>query len=236
MGGKGYLENLRHEGNGNGEEEQRRHSDKPRDRSAQPATAADEGSKEGDRLKEQRDEEEGPSEAPHVEVVEARGATAVAADQLVGGPRGVRRPGAADGRVGPRAAAVGVVLAADAEEGPLRDVPGAGDAGGVGAEEVDFVEGSDVRYGGEDDEPEHDEGAGNEEEGHEPEGRTCRTPWLVIGTALKFEVYATYELHPYCSNSSREPIYVEWCPQHGGWEGWILLPDQIVVSRTWSGR
>jgi hypothetical protein len=47
----------------------------------------------------------------------------------------------------------------------LGDGAGAGDAGGVGAEEVGLVEGSCVGDTGEDGEEEEDEGAGDEDEG-----------------------------------------------------------------------
>jgi hypothetical protein len=48
----------------------------------------------------------------------------------------------------------------------LGDGAGALDAGGVGAEKVGLSEGRGVGYAREDDEPEEDEGAGEEEEGY----------------------------------------------------------------------
>lgn len=93
-----------------------------------------------------------------------RATTMASNDVLRGVPR-TAAPGLSKRRRRTSATAAVVVLAAEVEVGPLGDGAGAGDAGGVGAEEVGLVEGSCVGDTGEDGEEEEDEGAGDEDEG-----------------------------------------------------------------------
>lgn len=80
------------------------------------------------------------------------------ADQVSGRIVRVGRPGSfAEGRGRAGVAAVKIVKAAVAEVGPLGAGAGTGDAGGVGAEEVDVIEGCVVGDASEDDEPEEEE-------------------------------------------------------------------------------
>lgn len=132
--------------------------------SAQTATTSQERGKESQRSEEQGHKDEDPAKAPHVVVILARGITTMATDERVRGVLGVAVPGFAKGRRGTSRAAVLIVAAAEVEIGPLGDVAGAGDAGGVGAEKVDLVERGDVADAGEDDEPQEEEGAAEEDD------------------------------------------------------------------------
>ena len=84
--------------------------------------------------------------------------------QLLGNILRISIPGLAKRRRGPRLAAVGILLAAHVKVSPAGDIAGAGDAAGVGLEEVGLVEGRAVGDAGEDEEEEEEEGGGGEEE------------------------------------------------------------------------
>ena len=121
------------------------------------SAAGQEGSEEGQGHEEEGHEDEDPGEPPHVVVVEARGVAAVAPDEAVRGVVGAAVPGLAKGGSRTGRAAVIVVAAAEVEVGPLGDVAGAGDAGGVGAQEVDVVQRGAVGDARENDEPQQEE-------------------------------------------------------------------------------
>lgn len=161
---------IRHQGHGNAGAEKRTHGEECRDGGTQTSAASQEAREEGARLKEQSDEEEDPAKPPEVVILLGGGVIAAAADERAGRVLGVRVPGLAKGGRGTGLAAVVVALAAEVKVGPLGDVAGAGDAAGVGAEEVDLVEGRGVFYAGEDEEPEEEEGAGHEDEGSDAQG------------------------------------------------------------------
>lgn len=88
----------------------------------------------------------------------------MAADELGRGAAGVARPGITERKCRARGAAVGVVETTSLEVGPLRDRPGALDAGRVGAEEVGLAERRGVCDAGEDDKPQEDKGAGEQKQ------------------------------------------------------------------------
>lgn len=164
---------ARRQGHGDGKAQQGEARDKVRNGGAQAAAAGEEAGEEGERLEEEGEEQEDPAEAPQVVEAGRGGAAAEAADELRGRVGGAAVPGEAEGGRGAGAAAVAVVRAADVEVGPLGDVAGAADAAGRGLQEVGPVEGRRVGDAGEDDEEEHDEGAGEQHEGHEAEAGVC---------------------------------------------------------------
>lgn len=161
------------EARGDGVEEQRDAGDDEGDGGAEAAAAGEEAREEGEHLEEEGDQDEDPAEAPHVEVVVRGGAAAVATAQVVGDVAGVGGPGPAQGEAGLGARAVLVVVAADVEVGPLRVGARAGDAVGVGAQEVRLVEGRRVGHAREDDEEEEEDGGGEHDEAAEAEGEVC---------------------------------------------------------------
>lgn len=71
-------------------------------------------------------------------------------------------PGKPEGDGGVSISAIVIVEATDEEICPLRDVTGAGDAAGVGAKIVCLSEGGIMRDAGEDDEPDEQDGGGEE--------------------------------------------------------------------------
>lgn len=141
-------ERVEEEGDGAGE---------TADGGTETSAAGQEGSEEGQGHEEEGHEDEDPGEPPHVVVVEARGVAAVAPDEAVRCIVRAAVPGLTEGRSRTGRAAVIVVAAAEVEVGPLGDVAGASDAGGVGAQEVDVVQGSGVGNAREDDEPQQEE-------------------------------------------------------------------------------
>lgn len=135
-GGRGGGD-KRHQRHGHTPKKQRHARHQPRDRAAQPPAAREETREERRRLKEERDQVHDGAEAPHVPVGGAGGAAAVRADERRRRADRVGAvPGRAEGEGGCGGAAVEVRGAADAEVRPLRDVARAGDARGVGAQEV----------------------------------------------------------------------------------------------------
>ena len=177
---KGGGDNIRHEDCCNGGKEEGDEGDEGGDGGPETAAAGQKGGEEGERLEEEGDEEKGPAEAPHVVVVERGGVAAVAADEAGGDAAGPAVPGLAEGRGGTGVAAVVVVAAAEEEVGPLGHVAGAGDARGVGAEEVGLAERGAIGDAGEDDEPEEHEGGGVEEEGSGAQDGVCGGVSLVV--------------------------------------------------------
>lgn len=121
--------------------------------SSQASAAGQKRGKPGHRGEEEGDQDEHPAEAPHIVVILARGIAAMAADETVRSTIGAAIPGLAKGRSRPRRAAVVVVLAAEVEVRPLGDIARSGDAGSVGAQEVDLVERRDVADARENNEP-----------------------------------------------------------------------------------
>lgn len=77
----GWEKNVRHQRNGNGQEEQRNRGEEPGKRGTQPAAQRQEAREESDNLKEERDQEEHPSKPPHIPVIRRRGITAMVAHQ-----------------------------------------------------------------------------------------------------------------------------------------------------------
>lgn len=159
------MENVRHERSSGREEEQSNEGEHAGDGSTKTSTASQEGAEEGEDLEEQGNQEEDPAEAPHVEVVRARGTTGMLANDLLRSVPRTSIPSLAEGGRRTCATAVGVVFTTEVEVGPLGDVAGTADAGGVGLEEVGLVERCGVAHAGEDGEEEEDEGAGDENEG-----------------------------------------------------------------------
>jgi hypothetical protein len=149
------------------------------DGSTKTSTASQEGAEKGENLEEQGNQEEDPAEAPHVEVVRARGTTGVLADDLLGSVPRTSIPSLAEGGRGTCATAVGVAFTTEVEVGPLGDVAGTCDAGGVGLEEVGLVERCGVAQTGEDGEEEENEGAGDEDEGSDCQRSVWRR-WLAM--------------------------------------------------------
>lgn len=149
-GGWGYV---RHQGHGNAGAEKSTHGEKGRDGGTQTSAASQETREEGARLKEEGDEEEDPTKPPEVVELLGSGVIAAAADERAGRVLGVGVPGLAKGWRRTSLAAVVVAFAAEVEVCPLGDVAGTGDATGIGAEEVDLVEGRGMFYAGEDEEP-----------------------------------------------------------------------------------
>lgn len=147
-------EGGRHERRGNREEEERDRGHHAREGGTQASEAGQEAGEEGDDGEQEREKVEDPAEPPQVEVRVARRAASVGADEALRQvrARGVLPPGPADGRVWPSVAAAPVTLAANPEEGPLRDRAGAADGRGVGAQEVGLSERRRPRRAGEDDE------------------------------------------------------------------------------------
>lgn len=140
------------------------------DGGAEAAAAGKQAGEEGEDLEEEGDEEEDPAKAPEVEVGLGGRVVAVGAFKSAGDVGGVAIPGLAKGRRRTSDAAVIVVLAAEEEVGPLGDVASAGDARGVGAQEVDEVERDAVGQAGENDEPEQEKGAGKQDEPDNAQG------------------------------------------------------------------
>lgn len=172
-------EYIRHQGHCNRGAQQSQAREASRDGSAKTATASEETGKEGDRLKEEGDEDKHPSETPEQKVLGRGAVTITAADQRVRCTGGVRAPGATDGGSRTSTAAILVSSTADVEKGPLGDVAGAGNVACVGAEEVGLVEGRGVVKARENNKPEEEEGRGEENEGREAEGSVCM-PRLVV--------------------------------------------------------
>ena len=166
---------VRHERNSDAGEEQRDQGDKSRDGSAKSSTAGQKAREEGGNGKEQGNQEEDPSEPPQVVVLFRSGIIARVSHELAGRTTGIRAPGLAKGGRWTSLAAVLVVGSAEVEVGPLGDVAGAGDALGLGLEEVGLVEGGCVCDAGEDDEEEHYNGSGDEDEGGNAKGAIWRT-------------------------------------------------------------
>lgn len=73
-------------------------------------------------------------------------------------------PGKPEGNGGMRISAILVVETTDEEVCPLGDGSGTSDAAGVGAEIVCLSEGGIIRDAGEDDEPDEQDGGGEEDE------------------------------------------------------------------------
>jgi hypothetical protein len=166
----GLDEGDGHEHGGNRVEEEGSKGDEAGDGGAQTTAAGEEAGEEGQGLEEEGDDEEDPAEAPQVVVVVRGRVAAIAADKRARGFRRAAVPGLAEGGRGVRTAAVLVAVAAEVEVGPLRDGTGAGDAVGVGPEEVGFVEGRVAGDAREDDEPQEQEGAREEDEPDDAEG------------------------------------------------------------------
>jgi hypothetical protein len=161
--------NLRHESDGQSEEEEGDGRDEGGNGSAQTAAAGEEAGKEGQGLEEEGDDEEDPAEAPHVVVVEGRGVAAVGTVERRRDVGGASIPSLAKRRCGARAAAVVVVPTAEVEVGPLGLGAGASDARRVGPEEVGLVEGRNVGDAGQNDEPQEEERAGKEDDAKKAE-------------------------------------------------------------------
>lgn len=143
------------------------------DGGAEAAAAGKQAGEEGEDLEEEGDEEEDPAKAPKVEVGLGGGVVAVGAFKSAGDVGGVAIPGLAKGRRRTSDAAVIVVLTAEEEVGPLGDVASAGNARGVGAQEVDEVERNAVGQAGENDEPEQEKGASKQDEPDNAQGGVC---------------------------------------------------------------
>jgi hypothetical protein len=157
--------NVRHQSNSNRQKHPRHQRNQASKRRPQPAAEGQKPGKPSHHLKKQRQQEKNPPKPPHIPIKETRRVASIPPDQIRRHTPCITGPGITQRQRRAGRAAVGVVVAADAEVGPLGDGAGALDAGGVGAEEVGLSEGRGVGYAREDDEPEEDEGAGEEEEG-----------------------------------------------------------------------
>jgi hypothetical protein len=147
------------------------------------AKAAEEGQEareEGNDVEEEGDDEEDPSEAPKVVELSRSGVTAMATVQTRRHVGCIAVPSTAKGRGRASATAVGVTLAAEVEVVPLGDGPGAGDARGIGAEEVGVVEGAAAGDAAKDDEEEEEDGDGVEDEACKAEDAVS-SHYVVVG-------------------------------------------------------
>lgn len=144
--------------------DKRNAGDEEGDCGTQTTTAGEEAGEEGQDLEKQGDEDEYPAESPHVEVAEGGGAAAVVTAQARRDISGVRVPGPAKRHGSLGAGAIFVVVAADVEVCPLGPGEGAGDAFGMGAQEVRLVEGRGIGDAGEDDEEEEEDGGGQHDQ------------------------------------------------------------------------
>lgn len=161
---------LRHERCSGGEEDERDEGEQAGDGGAQTSAAGEESAEEGEHLEEEGNQEEDPAEAPHVVVVCAGGAAAVAADDVGGRIARITIPSLAECWRWTGLATVLVAFTTEIEVCPLGDVASAADAGSVGPEEVRLVEGCCVGEAGEDNEPKEHERAGDENEAGDADG------------------------------------------------------------------
>ena len=127
---------IRHQRNSDTVNDQRQRSNDSRHSSAQASEESQEACEESHSLEEERNQEEHPAETPHVPKVAAGRVSAILAGKTSGGIIRVAVPGITEGQSRTGGTTVEVVEAAHLEVGPLRDVAGAADAAGVGAEEV----------------------------------------------------------------------------------------------------
>ena len=206
--GRWGIANIRHERGGSGEAQKRQEGQAAGDGGAEATAASKEAGEEGQDLEEEGDEEEDPAEAPHVVESGGGGVAALAAAEARGDVGGVAVPGLAEGGRGVGGAAVEVVAAAEVEVGPLGDGSGAGDARGVGAQEVRLLEGRRVGQAGEDDEEEKEDGGGHEDQGREAEGSI----WIEQSVRGSFFVPPPRERKRIC-----------WVAAWGGWGMMFIL-------------
>lgn len=127
---------------------------------APTATASNQSAKESNVNEEKDKDEKDPSKSPHHKVMKGRRVVIPLAAQPRRHVLSVRCPGSSK-RLGAIGMTVAVLVAADAEVGPLGDFAGARYVAGVGAEEVGVLQGRAAGDAAEDDEPEKD---GAEEE------------------------------------------------------------------------
>lgn len=180
------VDNARHQRHGNGIEEQGRQRDEAGNSGAETAAAGEEAGEEGRDGKEQADDVEDPSKAPHVKVKLGRRIAGKATADSVWDVLRVVSPGVTERHRGARLGAVDVVRAANVEVGPLRDGAGAGDAAGVGLEEVGTVQRCGVLGAGEDDEEDHDYRTGEEHKSRQAECWICAgCQWPVSASWLR---------------------------------------------------
>lgn len=154
----------RHQSSSQSLEEQSNHGVESGQESTKTSAKSQQASRDSNDGKEERDNEEDPSETR--EVVEL-----VRADEL-SGDRSCRAkvPGRIEGESGHYCTAIGIVFpisAADSEIGPASRVAGIRDAVGAGLEEVNQIRGETDFCAGEDDKELQDDCAGEEEEAYE---------------------------------------------------------------------
>lgn len=161
------MGNVRHESCAQGHETKGDEADEARNSGTQTAEAGEEGGEPTQSREEEGYQEEDPSEAPGVVIVEGGSVASMAAAQSAGDVGGAAGPRLAKGWGRARRTAIVIVGAAEKEICPLSDRASAGDARCVGTQKVDLVEGRVGSHTRQDHEPQEEQRGREQDDAHD---------------------------------------------------------------------